>query len=61
MKVRVTVTAVVEYDLTPEYYPEEMRADPKRMLAIDLVGAEEDTFLFLDRGGIKWDIKGEVL
>lgn len=61
-KVRVTITAVVEYEMDPKNYPEETRHDPKAMLAIDMQGAEEDIFLFVDSDRTKWlPVKGEIV
>lgn len=60
-KARVTVTAIVEYEINPENYPESIRHDPQLMLKEDLRAAEEDVFLFIDGTNTKWlPITGEV-
>ncbi len=59
-KLRVTVTAVIEYEPDPRMYPEDMRT-PERMLSTDLVGAEEDTLQFIDTDKAEWTITGEVI
>jgi hypothetical protein len=58
-KLRVTLTATVEYEAKPEYYPEDKRT-PEGILGVDLANAEEDVFLFLD-DVTKWNIKGEIV
>lgn len=60
MKARVTVTAVVEYELKPENYPEGRRT-PEAMLKMDLEAADDDTFMFLDNPNVKWAFKGETI
>lgn len=58
-KLRVTVTAVVEYEPDPRHYPD-CDGDPRRMLAVDLACAEEDPFLFLGNRQAEWTVSGEV-
>jgi hypothetical protein len=57
-KLRVTVTAVMEYEPDPENYPD--CEAPEEILALDLEVAEDDTLMFLS-GVEKWAITGEVL
>jgi len=59
-KLRVTVTAVVEYEPDPRMYPEDART-PNGMLSTDLVSAEEDPFQFIDTDKTVWTITGEVV
>lgn len=58
-KLRVIVTATLEYESDPEWYPD--ASTPEEMLAIDLENAKEDVFLFLDTSDTKWEFKGEVI
>jgi hypothetical protein len=58
-KLRIVITATVEYEASPDAYPE--GSTPEQMLAIDLENADDDTFMFLDNDDVKWDIKGEVM
>lgn len=59
-KIRITVTAVVEYELVPDYYPG--CSTYEEMLKTDLANAEDDIILFLDQdGNTKWNISGEVV
>jgi hypothetical protein len=57
-KLRVTITAVVEYDADAKNYPG--CVTPEEMLAADLKNADEDTFTFLG-GATEWKIAGEVV
>lgn len=59
-KGRITITAVIEYELDPKNYLEEDRT-PERMLAVDLNAAENDTFMFLEGDNVNWDFKAEVV
>ena len=59
-KIRVTITAVVEYDADPNNYPEDKRT-PEGMLEIDLAGADDDTIGFISGDNVKWSISGEVI
>lgn len=58
MKVRLTITAVKEYELNPKHYPE--GATPQQMLDIDIEGARLDPYLTLDDERTQWEFKGEM-
>jgi hypothetical protein len=60
MKARITITAVVEFDMKPENYPEDKRT-PEGMLQVELQAADDDTFMFLDSPNVKWAFKGETI
>ena len=59
MKFKFTITATVEYDVDPEFYPDSKT--PEEMLGADLKNANDDTFMFLEMPGVEWDIKGEIV
>lgn len=58
-KAKMTITVEVEYDIDPEHYPGV--TDPMQMLKVDINGAEEDPYMWLDRTNATWTIKGELI
>lgn len=58
-KLRIVVTATLEYESDPQWYPD--ASTPEEMLATDIENAKEDVFLFLDTSDTKWEFKGEVI
>ena len=58
-KLRIVVTATLEYETDPQWYPD--ASTPEEMLAIDLENAKGDVLLFLDNSNTKWEFKGEVI
>jgi hypothetical protein len=59
IKLRVTVTAVVEYEANPEHYPG--ATTPQEMLAIDMEGADNDPYSFISTDSAEWKVTGEVV
>jgi hypothetical protein len=54
MKMRIEVTAVLEYEADPTDYD---TFDPAEIAKMDLETAEDDVYLFLDNERTAWDIK----
>lgn len=54
MKMRLEVSAVLEYDADPADYG---TVDPAEIAQMDLETAEDDVYLFLDNERTVWDIK----
>lgn len=59
IKLRITITAVFEYEADPKNYPN--CTTPAEMLAVDLDNAEEDPFSFLATDSVEWKTTGEVI
>jgi hypothetical protein len=57
-KIRLTITAVKEYEPDPHHYPEDKRT-PEGMLEVDLSNANEDPFMLLDH--MEMIVTGEVI
>jgi hypothetical protein len=58
-KLRITITAVIEYEANPAHY--EGCSTPDQMLAVDLRSADEDPFLYLGSNVAEWKTSGEVV
>lgn len=58
-KLRVTITAVFEYEPNPEHYGD--NSTPEQMLAVDLKNAKDDPFMLLGSDATSWTTTGEVL
>jgi len=60
MKTRITITITVEYEQQPSLYAEADRT-PERMLAVDLQGAKDDPYLFMEMDIAVLDVTGQVI
>lgn len=58
-KAKISILVEVEYELEAENYP--AGSSPSDMLAIDLIGANDDPYLTMDSQNAKWTISGELL
>ncbi len=58
-KLKISILVEIEYDADPKHYPAGFT--PEQMLATDIVGAEEDPYLFIDMDNAKMTISGEIL
>jgi hypothetical protein len=58
-KLRLNFHVIKEYEVDPSYYPE--GSTPEEMLAIDLEGANEDSYASMEGDNCLWTITGEVL
>jgi len=59
MKVKVTLTYELEYDLRPEYYPEDM--SPEQMVELDVQNYSDMPEFIMDNEGTKRTVKGEII
>ena len=59
-KAKLVFLVEIEYEQSPDNYEKKDRT-PEAMLAVDLVGANDDPFLFLDSPNAVWKITGEIL
>ena len=59
MKIRIVVTAIVEYEVNADHYPDE--ASLPECLDADLMYAKDATLDFIDRGDTQWNITGELI
>ena len=62
MKFRITMTIVREYEPNSEYY-DDIGPDlnDAQMLAVDVQGAEEDPYLFMDNTHATMTVTGEIV
>lgn len=58
-KLQITITAVIEYEANPEYYPDCKTAED--MLKIDLMNADNEPFDLMSGDNVKWTTSGKVL
>lgn len=58
MKARITMTAVVEYEVNPDHYP---NPDPKAMLAVDVDQYGRDPFMLLLDPRAEIRVDGEII
>lgn len=63
MKFRITITTIIEYEVTDEILKNSYGGitDFEEALALDIGNAKDDPYLFIDRDDAKMDIKGEIL
>lgn len=59
MKVKLTMTVEVEYEIKEEYYKD--CSSYEEMLALDMSNMEDDPYIFMDMDCAKVNIKGELL
>ena len=59
MKHKITITAVIVFDVDPADYPD-CTTDEER-LAVDMENADSDTFSVLEMNNVEWSFTGEVL
>ena len=59
MRIRILVTAVVEYDVPDDQWPAEV--SPHEYLEKEIEHAEPVPLAFLDREDTQWKVTGEIV
>lgn len=60
MKFKITLTATVEYESKPEWFPVDIRDNPKACLEFDIANAEKDIDTILCHAETKMTITGGI-